>query len=178
MKKFFLSMDEQVVLVDEKDRPLGYAGKMESHVRGLLHRAVSVFIFNSRGELLLQKRATSKYHCGGLWSNTCCGHPLPGESAVVAAERRLKDEMRMNIKLTFINAFIYKAQLANGLIEHEYDHVFYGMSDDVPDINPFEADDWKYINPAILKSELIEKPEIYTPWLKICIESNILGKLI
>jgi isopentenyl-diphosphate Delta-isomerase len=171
-------MDEQVVLVDEKDLQVGTAGKTEVHIKGLLHRAVSVFIFNSRGELLLQRRAMSKYHCGGLWSNTCCGHPMPGESPKAAAERRLQDEMNMKVQLIYINSFIYKAALGNGLIEHELDHVYYGVSDFSPDPNPLEADDWKYLSPAMLKSELNANPQLYTPWLKICIDSKILGELI
>jgi isopentenyl-diphosphate delta-isomerase len=171
-------MDDKVVLVNEKDVQVGIAGKTEVHSKGLLHRAVSVFIFNSSGEILLQKRAQTKYHSAGLWSNTCCGHPLPGESAVDAALRRLNDEMGIKTNLNYLNSFIYKANLKNGLIEHELDHVFYGVSDSQPDINPEEADDWKYMIVEKFKADIEKNADSYTPWLKICIDRKILGKLI
>jgi len=178
LKKTSFSMDENVILVDEKDMQIGIAGKTEVHVKGLLHRAVSVFIFNGKGELLLQKRARTKYHCAGLWSNTCCGHPLPGESPVDAAMRRLSFEMGMRVDLIYLNSFIYKADLKNGLIEHELDHVYYGVSESIPELNLKEADEWKYISRDELKMQLQNNPELYTPWLKICIDSMIMGELI
>ncbi len=171
-------MDENVILVDEKDNTVGIAGKTEVHVKGLLHRAVSVFIFNSKGELLLQRRAKTKYHCAGLWSNTCCGHPLPGESVMDAAKRRLLDEMGMKAELIFTDSFVYLADLKNGLIEHELDHVFYSVSDKPPRLNPAEADDWKYMSADELKNDLQNNADKYTPWLKICVDRKLLGELI
>ena len=171
-------MEEQVILVDEKDRQTGFAGKFEAHRKGHLHRAVSVFIFNSQGELLLQKRAKGKYHSSGLWSNTVCGHPLPGENTMDAANRRLQQEMGMKVALSTIGSFTYKEKVGNGLVEHELDHVYYGISDTVPVPDPSEAEDWKYISIEKLKADLLRQPELYTCWLKICVDRKILGEFI
>ena len=118
-------MEERVILVDKNDLEIGTMGKQEAHVTGNLHRAISVFIFNSKGEILLQQRAIAKYHSGGLWSNACCTHPRQGEGTEETAKRRLDEEMGMKCDLEFRFSFIYKAKLINGLFEHEFDHVFF-----------------------------------------------------
>jgi isopentenyl-diphosphate Delta-isomerase len=138
-----MSQMEEVILVNKSDEVLGYMEKMEAHKRGLLHRAFSVFIFNNNGELLMQKRASDKYHSGGLWTNTCCSHPRKHESLSTAAQRRLKEEMGMEVSLSPKFHFIYKSSLDQGLIEHELDHVFFGNSDQTPVLNKAEAEDWK-----------------------------------
>jgi isopentenyl-diphosphate Delta-isomerase len=171
-------MDEMLILVDEKDRQTGSASKSDVHARGLLHRAFSVFIFNSKGELLLQQRAMSKYHSAGLWTNTCCGHPVNGEPVNEAAKRRLGEEMNMNVHLLEICTFTYKAQFENGLIENEVDHIYYGVSDERPLPNPDEVSEWKYITTAELIDDIKINPSHYTAWFKIALEQNLLGDLI
>jgi len=161
---------ENVVLVDQYDNELGVMEKMEAHEKGLLHRAFSVFIFNSKGEILLQKRASSKYHCGGLWSNTCCSHPRKGETLAAATLRRLNEEMGMTAELLPSFSFIYKAQLDQGLIEHELDHVYVGYSNQTPVCNPEEVEAYCYQSPDELAISFEKHPEEYTPWLKICFE--------
>lgn len=159
--------NEQVILVSEEDAELGLMPKLEAHQKGLLHRAFSVFVFNTKGDLLLQQRASSKYHSPGLWSNTCCSHPRPGEQVHAAAARRLQEEMGMVCNLDQAFHFIYRAQVANNLIEHEYDYVFFGTADTVPNINKAEVQSWKYISPEILSGDINQFPENYTAWLKI-----------
>jgi len=163
-------MMEQVILVDEKDNETGVMPKLEAHQKGILHRAFSVFIFNSKGELLLQQRALNKYHSAGLWSNTCCSHPLPGESINDAANRRLAEEMGLSCKIYPAFSFIYKADLYNDLVEHEYDHVFIGTSDAVPVISKDEVAQSKYIDVQSLTEDMIKNPSTYTAWLRICFE--------
>lgn len=162
---------EEVILVNEKDQPIGKMEKMEAHQKGLLHRAFSVLIFNSSDQVLLQKRASSKYHSGGLWTNTCCSHPRPGETVLEAANRRLMEEMGMTADLIERFHFIYKTDLDNDLVEHELDHVLVGQSDDLPKLNPDEAEDFKYIDLETLKEELKSSPENYTVWFKIIMEA-------
>lgn len=162
---------EEVILVNEEDHPIGQMEKMEAHEKGLLHRAFSVLIFNSSEQVLLQKRASSKYHSGGLWTNTCCSHPRPGETVLDAANRRLMEEMGMTADLTERFHFIYKTDLDNHLVEHELDHVLVGQSDDLPTLNPDEAEDFKYINLETLKEELKSSPENYTVWFKIIMDA-------
>lgn len=171
-------MDEVLILVDENDHQIGVAGKTEIHEKGLLHRAFSIFIFNSKGELLLQRRAKTKYHSAGLWTNTCCGHPLHNETIIEAAGRRLSEEMNMYVKLEQVCAFQYKAEFGNGLTENEIDHVFYGVSDDLPFANPAEVDEWKYIMPERLVEDIKLNPHLYTAWFKIVIEKKLLGDLL
>jgi len=166
-------MIEQVILVDENDKPIGQMEKMQAHWEGKLHRAFSVFIFNSENELLLQQRALSKYHSGGLWTNTCCSHPRMGESNDEAANRRLNEEMGMICSLTYGFNFIYKSEFSDGLIEHELDHVFFGNSDQLPEINKEEVESYKYMNLMALKEDIEQNPQFYTPWLKICLERVI-----
>lgn len=163
-------MKDYVVLVDHQDQEIGKVQKMEAHEAGLLHRAFSVFVFNSKGEILLQKRNSKKYHSGGLWSNTCCSHPRPGEPVLRAAKRRLKEEMGMKTKLFSAFSFIYKASLDNNLIEHELDHVYYGFSNTIPQFNTDEVEAVKYLSPEALQLEIKHAPERYTEWLKICLD--------
>ena len=137
---------EEVILVDENDIAIGSMEKLEAHQKGILHRAFSVFIFNSNNELLLQRRALTKYHSSGLWTNTCCSHPQPNEDTLAAANRRLKEEMGMQTSLTHKTSFIYKTNFDNGLTEHEFDHVFIGHTDTNPTINPEEVDSYKWIS--------------------------------
>lgn len=162
-------MEPNVILVNTKDQPIGTMPKMEAHEKGLLHRAVSVLVFNEKGEWLIQKRATSKYHSGGLWTNTCCSHPYPNETSLDAAERRLKEEMGMNERLIPLFSFTYKADLDKGMIEHEYDHVFIGYSDGLPQLNLEEACDFRYISQENLVLEIDNHPEKFTEWFKILV---------
>jgi len=159
---------ELLILVDETDREIGLLEKMRVHEEGLLHRAFSVFVFNSRGELLLQQRAKDKYHSPGVWSNTCCSHPRAGETTAAAASRRLNEEMGFTCDLEFAFSFTYKASFENGLTEYEFDHVFVGYSDDIPFPNPSEVHDWKYMTLEQLKTNLQNNPEDYSVWLGIC----------
>jgi len=166
-------MEDQVTLVDENDIEVGVEEKMAAHRSGKLHRAVSVFIFDSGGRLLLQKRAAAKYHSGGLWSNTCCGHPRPNENRRDAARRRLKEEMGIDCELAEMFSFVYRAALPNGLIEHEYDYVFFGNYDGEPAPNPEEAEDWKWVEMERLKADLKSNPHAYTFWLAACLDRVI-----
>ena len=161
---------EKVILVDENDNQVGVMPKLEAHQKGLLHRAFSVFIFNSKYELLLQKRASSKYHSGGLWTNTCCSHPREGEDTLDAANRRLIEEMGIETSLRKVHDFIYKAELDNNLTEHEFDHVFYGIYNEDPIINKDEADDFKWIDMDSLNEDIITNGDKYTIWFKIAFE--------
>ncbi len=166
-------MEEKVVLVDTDDQEIGTAEKLQTHREGALHRAFSIFVFNSRGELLLQKRAKTKYHSGGLWSNTCCSHPKPEQPIYKATHRRLMEEMGFDCDLKEIFSFIYKVQVADGLFEHEYDHVFMGTYDGDPAPSPEEADDWKWTDLEELRNDVQTNPDGYTSWLKICIDRLI-----
>ncbi|MGC8676082.1 MAG: isopentenyl-diphosphate Delta-isomerase [Candidatus Micrarchaeia archaeon] len=163
-----------VVLVDENDNQVGTADKLEAHMHGgKLHRAFSIFVFNSKGETLLQKRAMGKYHSAGKWSNTCCSHPLVGESVIEAAHRRLKEEMGFDCDLAEQFHFIYKTDVGNGLTEWEYDHVLFGRYDGEPILNSEEASDYKYVSLEELRSSIASAPDQYTPWLRICINQVI-----
>ena len=161
---------DSVILVDEFDNMLGTMEKMAAHRLGKLHRAFSVFIFNRKGQLLLQQRALDKYHSGGKWTNTCCSHPSPGEKTIDAANRRLGQEMGLKCKLDHVFNFVYRADMLNGISEHEYDHVFVGICDDVPMPDPDEVAAYEYVNMNLLSKELKEIPERYTEWLKICFD--------
>jgi isopentenyl-diphosphate delta-isomerase len=175
-----LGTEPEVILVDQDDNETGTCGKMEAHSKGLLHRAFSVFIFNGRGELLIQRRALGKYHSGGLWTNTCCSHPVPGEQTIQAAHSRLSREMGLTCDLEFAFTFTYRAEMDQGLIEHEFDHVFFGRTDAEPRLNPEEAMDWKYIDPDGLSRALETHPAEYSAWLGICwskVRSHLAGKL-
>lgn len=159
--------EEQVVLVTEKDVETGLIEKMEAHEKALLHRAFSVFVFNSKNELMLQQRALTKYHTPGLWTNTCCSHPRPGENVNDAAHRRLQEEMGFSCELKKVFDFVYRAPFENGLTEHEFDHVFMGSYDGEPVINPSEVHAWKWIDLEELKKDIHANPSDYTVWFKI-----------
>ena len=161
----------EVILVDEHDRPVGVAEKLEAHTGGgRLHRAFSVFVFDAAGRLLLQLRAGSKYHFGGRWSNTCCGHPRPGEESAAAARRRLSEEFGFDCDLSRVGSFTYHAHdSASGLAEHEIDHVFVGEFNGAPTPNAEEIDEWRWIDPADLKREMRERPDRFTPWFELAL---------
>ena len=161
---------EEVILVDEHDKQIGTAEKLQAHKEGRLHRSFSIFVFNSGGKLLMQQRAHSKYHSGGLWSNTCCSHPRLGESVQEAARRRLKEEMGIDCALTEAFSFVYKVKLENNLTEHEYDHVLTGKFDGTPVPSPEEVAQFKWIDITHLKKDIANNPDNYTYWLKIALD--------
>ncbi|MBT1705681.1 isopentenyl-diphosphate Delta-isomerase [Chryseosolibacter indicus] len=160
---------DKVVLVDIQDNNIGVMEKLEAHRKGLLHRAFSIVLFNDNGEVLLQKRSKEKYHSGGLWTNTCCSHPMPGENITEATRRRLREEMGIDVQPTFAYKFIYKTNLDQDLIEHEYDHVFIGQFNGSPKINPSEVEDWKYVKLDWLKQDMEKNPDKYTYWFRLII---------
>lgn len=160
---------EEVIIVDENDNAIGTMEKMEAHRKGVLHRAFSILVFNSKGQLLLQKRSWKKYHSGGLWTNTCCSHPKPGEGIEDAMHRRLEQEMGIDVKLEFSHKFIYKTGLENDLTEHEYDHVYIGRYDGEPDINLEEVEEWRFEDIDHLKIAIGQRPEDFTFWFKLII---------
>lgn len=161
---------EYVILVNNNDQSLGTMEKMEAHEKGILHRAFSVFIFNSEGKMLLQKRADEKYHSPGLWSNAACSHPRTGEKTVDAAHRRMMEEMGFDCEFEEAFSFVYKSNVGGGLTEHEFDHVFIGHSDQTPKPNPEEVGDWKYVDFGWLVSDMEENPEDYTVWFRIALD--------
>lgn len=163
-------MEETVIIVDKNDQPLGLMEKMEAHEKGVLHRAFSVFIFNEKGELMLQQRALSKYHSPGLWTNTCCSHPREGEKTIEAAHRRLMEEMGFDCEIKEVFSFTYKADVGQGLIEHEFDHVFIGAYNNNPHINPEEVHDWKFVSMAKINRTMQQSPGLYTVWFRIAFE--------
>ena len=158
---------ERVILVDIHDNPIGEMEKLKAHVEAKLHRAFSVFIFNSKGELLLQQRALNKYHSPGLWTNTCCSHQRAGETNIEAGKRRLFEEMGFACELKEVFWFIYRADFDNGLTEHELDHVMIGQYDLSPEINPEEVAAYKWMTLEDVKSDMESNPEKYTAWFKI-----------
>ena len=160
---------EQVILVDTEDNAIGLMEKMEAHEKALLHRAFSVFVFDTQGRMLIHRRALSKYHSGGLWTNTCCSHPRAEESAQEAAHRRLQEEMGFDCDLDYRFHFVYKAELDQGLTEHELDHVFTGVYEGEIEPEPEEVMDYLYITMADLDKELAEDPSRYTEWFKIAL---------
>jgi isopentenyl-diphosphate delta-isomerase len=160
-------LEEKVILVSDTDDQLGLMGKMEAHKKGVLHRAFSVFVFNKKGELLLQQRALDKYHSPGLWTNTCCSHQRDGESSLGAGKRRLNEEMGFHCDLEEVFWFIYSAAFDNGLTEHELDHVMVGYYDNDPVINLQEVASFKWMSLDKVKQDIAEHPENYTEWFKI-----------
>lgn len=158
---------EEVILVDEQDRAIGTMEKLAAHREGLLHRAISVFIIDERDRLLIHQRAAHKYHSPNLWTNTCCSHPKPGESALDAAHRRLHEEMGMKGDLAFAFTFQYRAVFDNGLTEHEIDHVFIGRSNCPPIPNPDEVADYRWLNQSDIERAISTHPDTYTPWFKL-----------
>jgi isopentenyl-diphosphate delta-isomerase len=160
-------MAETLILVDEENNQIGIGEKMAVHRQGALHRCFSIFVFNDKNQLLLQKRSQSKYHSGGLWTNTCCGHPIDGEPVEKAAHRRLAEEMGFDTDMKEAFSFIYKAKLNSGLTEHEYDHVFVGRYTGVVTPNPEEADGFEWEDIDFVMSDMDTNPERYTVWSKI-----------
>ena len=165
-------MKEQVILVDDKDNPLGMMEKMEAHEKALLHRAFSVFVFNKKGELMLQQRAKEKYHSPLLWTNTCCSHQRKGETNIEAGKRRLQEEMGFSCDLQEVFSFIYKAPFDNGLTEHELDHVMVGKYEKEPSINRKEVEAFKWMTIEDVRKDIENKPEIYTAWFKIIFKES------
>lgn len=156
----------KVILVDKNDLELGAIDKMEAHLKGMLHRAFSVFLFNSKKEMLIHQRANDKYHGGGLWTNACCSHPQPGEDTKTGAIERLQFEMGIKCDLQKAFSFVYHAPVENGLIEHEYDHVYIGFTDGNPVPHPDEVQDYRWISIPDLKQEMAMQPERFTFWFK------------
>ena len=167
--------NDKVILVTEHDDMVGIMDKMEAHKQGLLHRAFSVFIFNTKGEMLLQQRAISKYHSGGLWTNACCSHPMPGEKTKDAAQRRLMEELGFETLVEKIFDFVYKASFDNGLTEHEFDHVFVGKHDGKFQFDKTEVDGWAWIDCDALSGDVKANPHHYTPWFKIAMKRGVLA---
>jgi isopentenyl-diphosphate delta-isomerase len=176
-----MSSQEFVILVDEKDNPIGEMEKMEAHIKAILHRAFSVFIFNDRNELMIQQRALSKYHSPGLWTNTCCSHPRKGEETIEAAHRRMLEEMGFDCEFAEAFTFLYKADVGQDLIEHEFDHVFIGHSNAIPLINHEEVHDWKYMRMEDIRKDIDRNPHQYTVWFKIAfdeVEEHLKKKIV
>ncbi len=166
-----------VVLVDENDKKIGLMPKMEAHEKGVLHRAFSIFIFNDKNQLMLQKRNRNKYHSPGLWTNTCCSHQKDQESSINAGKRRLKEEMGFCVELVELDSFIYNVKFDNGLIEHELDHILLGEYNGSFKVNPDEVDEWKWLALDKIKHDIITNPNNYTEWFKIIMD-NYYNQLI
>ena len=167
-------MDQKIILVDRNDNPIGLEEKIKTHKEGLLHRAISVYIFNSKNELLLQQRALKVYHSGSLWSNTCCSNCYEGESADYSAHRSLKSEMGIECEIKQYFTTIYRTPVSNGLIEHEFLHVFFGRYDDDPKVNSDEVMNWRWMDFDKLVEDIKKNGSIYSPWLKILLYESIL----
>jgi isopentenyl-diphosphate delta-isomerase len=157
----------EVILVDEHDNETGTCEKMEAHYQGLLHRAFSVFIFDKKGRMLLQQRAMEKYHSGGLWTNACCSHPQPGEETIASAKRRLREELGFETPIEKVFDFTYRAEFENGLIEHEFDHVFAGEYEGVILFNTSEVMNVTYKFPDEIREDMKLRPGQYTPWFHL-----------
>lgn len=170
-------MPAEVILVDPQDQVLGKMEKLEVHEKGLLHRAFSIFLFNSKGEMLIQQRALEKYHSPGLWTNACCSHPSPGESLEQACSRRLMEELGISAELSYMFQFTYRAELENGLIEHELDHVYTGTYEGNIPFNPQEIKAIKWLKPTDLIIDIEQNPNHYTAWFKIIIK-DVLSRYI
>lgn len=167
-----MKKENNVILVDEYDNEIGVYEKLKAHEEGRLHRAFSIFVFNSRGELLLQRRAIEKYHSGGLWTNTVCSHPHPGEDIIESAKARLMEEMGFRTEVHELFSFLYKSDYENGLTEHEFDHVFIGYYNDAPAPVAEEVMDYKWIILPDLVEDMRDKPDEYTSWFKLILENN------
>lgn len=166
-------MQERVILVDRHDREVGTEEKLRAHTDAKLHRAFSVFVLDHGGSLLLQQRARTKYHSGGLWSNTCCGHPRPGENTEQAARRRLEEEMGFACELERVVAFQYKLDLPGGLVEHEYDHVFVGRYEGEPFPDPTEVEDWRWAGVSTVFADQAARPQEYTGWFGLAMNALV-----
>lgn len=165
-----LPMEDYVVLVNQHDEEIGVMDKYQAHREGQLHRAFSVCVFNRKGELLLQRRHPEKYHSGGLWSNTCCSHPRPGEAVADAAQRRLQEEMGFQCAVEHLFGFVYHTELDNDLTEYEFDHVFIGRYDGIPAPNLEEVDKWEWVAPDALQRHMLHAPEAYTYWFRLMLD--------
>ncbi len=168
-----------VILVDENDNEIGKEEKLKAHLDAKTHRAFSIFIFNSKGDLMLQKRAKSKYHSGSLWSNTCCSHPKPDKDIKEEVRERLKEEMGIDCELKEILSTLYNVKVHSkigDLMEHEFDHIFIGFSEKEPKLNPEEAEDWKWIEINELKQDMKNNPEKYTPWFHLILDKTLKAK--
>lgn len=159
--------EEKVILVNENDEQIGLMPKLEAHEKAVLHRAFSIFILNSKNEVMLQQRASQKYHSPLLWTNTCCSHQREDETNIEAGNRRLQEEMGFSTELKELFHFIYKAPFDNGLTEHELDHVMIGYFNEDPAINPEEVESWKWMDIDAIKEDMQQHPDIYTVWFKI-----------
>lgn len=168
MKRLADNTDDQVVLVNERDQEVGTMDKLAAHTSGMLHRAFSVFIFNSAGRLLLQRRADGKYHSPGLWTNSCCSHPRPGETVEAAAMRRVNEELGVTCLVNHEFSFLYKADVGNGLREHELDHVFFANYDGPVFPDREEVSDVRWMRMNDLADDLSTSAEQYTAWLQLC----------
>jgi isopentenyl-diphosphate delta-isomerase len=162
-------MSTQVILVNENDEEVGAMDKLEAHRQARLHRAFSIFIFNDEGHMLLQQRATHKYHSGGLWTNACCSHPAPGEATHNAAGRRLQEEMGFSAPITKIFDFTYRAEFENGLTEHEFDHVFLGLYNGPVNPDPAEVQDYRFADLDNIKQSMQQEPGAFTAWFHIAL---------
>ena len=160
-------MEERVVLVDERDAEVGTLEKQRAHAEGRLHRALSVFVLDREGRILIHRRAGAKYHSGGRWTNTCCSHPRPGEPVEEAARRRLREEMGIDCALEPAFAFVYRAEVGGGLVEHEYDHVFVGRWEGAPSPDPGEVEAWAWARPDEVLACMDADPDAYTPWFRL-----------
>ncbi|CAI8937152.1 Isopentenyl-diphosphate Delta-isomerase [Pseudomonas sp. IT-P2] len=170
-------MEELLILVNRRDRKKGCAPKLQAHQFGLLHRAFSIFIFDNTGRVLLQQRAFGKYHSQGLWTNTCCGHPRLGERTLSAAKRRLQEEMGITCSLRKVSTLLYREEVSNQLIEHEFDHVFVGVSDCDPIANPEEAHAWQWLKLSQLPARIAAAPETFTVWFRRIVETTGVARI-
>lgn len=164
---------DYVILVDSQDNELGVMEKLEAHEKGVLHRAFSIFLLNSKGEMLIQQRAMSKYHSPGLWTNACCSHPAPAETILDAGKRRLQEELGLSTVLVDAFKFEYRETFDNALTEHELDHVLVGYTDDSPILNSDEAKDYRWVDLSDLLVEISLNPELFTVWFKIILTEHI-----
>src|SRR5699024_1703343 len=165
--------EELVVLVNDKDEKIGLMPKLEAHEKGVLHRAFSVFVYNDKGQLLLQQRALHKYHTPGQWANTCCSHQRDGETSIDAGRRRLEEEMGFVTDLMYRKSFIYKASFDKGLTEHEFDHIMIGRYNQDPKVNPDEVTDFKWMHIPDILVDIELNPEKYTAWFKIIMTEHL-----
>ena len=171
-------LDDVVIVVDEWDRELGVVPKLQAHREGVLHRAFSILVFGNGGQVLVQKRAASKYHSGGLWSNTCCSHPRPTEHIEVTAHHRLRQEMGIDCNLRLVFKFLYKARVSDELWEHEIDYVFVGRHDDNPSPNPTEVQNWRWAGVEELLADQLNNPDAYSVWFKILLKELLAHGLV
>ncbi len=164
----------EVILVDKDDNQIGVEEKQRAHLNGgKLHRAISIFVFNKKGETMLQRRALTKYHAAGQWGNTACSHPAPGEATMAAAHRRLREEMGFDCEMKEAFPFIYKADVGKGLTEQEYDHIIFGSYEGEPVCNKEEVAEWKWMRLESLKADIQKNPENYVPWLRLMLDRVI-----